>query len=304
MDGGCDESQKVATNADSIPMSQYAVIIPTTCTTERASLLLRAVASVDVKQSELVVVANGPRVDEVLLHELRGLGARVYRQEVGNVSSARCEGVARSHAPLFSFLDDDDEFLPGGLERRAALFHSELACVVTNGYLRIGAVDTPLVPADIAESINADPMGSFFQLNWFASPASMFQRAKFPLGLFDTSLKYFEWTQLLFRIVDQGLAFHYEDELTYRKYEDHPYSVSKTAEYSQAYPAFLREEILNFKLNPDVRQVLLKKYAIALNTLSFQALLAGHRRAAWAAHVECLLAGGWQYLPYTRKLLV
>lgn len=285
-------------------MHSYAVIIPTTCAPERAPLLERALASVDRAQAELVIVANGPRVDDALLHRLRDSGAAVHRLEIGNVSIARREGVARSTAPLFCFLDDDDEFLPGGLAQRAARFEPSLACVVTNGYLREGDVDSPLVPPRCEAAINHDPVGAFLQHNWFASPASMFQRSVFPLALLDTTLRFFEWTQIFFRMVERGLQIHYVDAFTYRKYEDHPYSVSKSAEYATAYSAFVRDELLPLKLPPDVRRKLRQRYATALNSQSVQQLAGGHRAAAWAAHVRCLAAGGWSYLPYTRRLLL
>lgn len=284
-------------------MHPYCVIVPTTCAPERAVLLERAIASVDRERTELVVVANGPRVDASLLARVRDLGATTHRLDAGNVSRARYEGVARSSAPLFCFLDDDDEFLPGGLAARAARFDPTLACVVTNGYLREGSVETPLVPPRSAAAINQDPVGAFLRHNWFASPASMFQRSVFPLALLDTTLRFFEWTQIFFRMVEGGLRIRYLDAFTYRKYEDHPYSVSKSAEYASAYSAFIRDELLPMRLPHTVRRQLKQRYATALNSLSLQELAAGHRAAAWRAHVGCLLAGGWRYLPYTRRLL-
>lgn len=279
------------------------VIIPTTCEKAREESIRRALASVYEQASEVVVVVNGERSDSSLLKQLRADTRLIVLQLTeGNVSKARLAGLRRSTSPFFCFLDDDDEFLPGALAQRMALFEDRVDVVVTNGYEHRHGSDQPLVPPAIAATANSDPAGSFLSFNWFASPASMFRASTVGQELLDIKLRHFEWTHLFFSLLLAGKSIRYGDCLTYRKFEDNPLSVSKSAEYAQAYPSFLRS-LSTMDLDSRTKGLLKAKTVVALNGLSVMELARGRRRAAWKAHAQCIAMGGWRYVPYTRRLL-
>jgi glycosyltransferase involved in cell wall biosynthesis len=283
------------------------VIIPTVCDAGRAGQLQRAIASVLVQQGEmdveLILVVNGNRFDPALVSELKANPAlKVVQIERGNVSVARHQGLLSASGQYFCFLDDDDELLPGGLAKRVALMQDGVDVVVTNGFWREGQ-DAIQVPEAVAARINAHVASSFLHHNWFASPASMFRAQTVEARIFDITLKYFEWTHLFFSLLSARKKIHYDNCLTYRKHDDTPMSVSKSAEYEAAYPAFIHT-LMQFDLDAECRQLLRNKYVVALNSLAQMELARRNRLRAWAAHLKCLFNGGWKYLPYTRRLLL
>lgn len=284
---------------------RISIIIPTTAERSREAMLERAISSTLSQErvaAQIIVVVNGDRFDGPLVARLRSDPRLVVIQRYeGNVSAARYEGLIAATGEFFCFLDDDDEFLPGALALRAALFTADADVVVTNGFLDEGSGDAVLVPAAVAARANADPASSFLRFNWFASPGSMFRTATVPPTLFDMRLRHFEWTRLFFALLAAGKVIRFYDCPTFRKFE-HAGSVSRSLEYMAAYPAFLRE-LMTLDLNPAVRRALKAKYRTALNALSRLEMRRRRRLAAWLAHLRCLLSGGWQYLPYTRHLL-
>lgn len=284
------------------------IVIPTSCEATRAEFLHRSLASIASQagvRTEILLVCNGPRQDAALIDTLTArYGVKTIRLDEGKVSRARYEGLCQAGGDYFCFLDDDDEFLPGGLARRLEIFarHTECDIVVTNGVLRSEAAEKHLVPPAAAARINADPAAAFFDQNWFASPASMFRAAHVSTEFFDIKFKYFEWTYLFFSLVAAKRQFVFDESLTYRKYEDHPMPVSKSIEYKLAYPDFLLS-LQRLDLGATLRQLIRRKYVNALNT---QAKVHRSQRQlllAWKAHLRCLGSGGLQFLPFTRRLL-
>lgn len=284
------------------------VVIPTTCESSRAKFLDRSISSIEIQegvQIETLLVCNGPRQDERLISALKSkYNLTVIRLEEGNVSKARYEGLLNSSGDYFCFLDDDDEFLHGGILHRQEILHSnpEYDVVVTNGILHSSNDDTPLVSPISASKINSDPSLTFLEQNWFASPASMFRSSRIPRDIFNFQFKYFEWTYLFFALISSNRTFFFDNALTYRKYEDHPLSVSKTIEYSLAYPDFLLT-LQRLELPEKVKASIHKKYVTALNSKSNIHREQRELRSAWKAHLLCIANGGFKYLPYTRHLV-
>lgn len=286
------------------------VIVPTMCEARRAAELRRAVASVlqqDVAV-ELLVVVNGARVDERLLSELSAEPRlRVMQLPEGNVSLARLAGLRQSRGDYFCFLDDDDEFLPMGLAQRLQAFDGEVDVVVSNGYLCLPGAERVMVPPAEAAAIPSDPMGAFLRENWFASPAAMFRRAGVDAGIFDLQHPFFEWTLVFFRLYSAGARFHFLDALTYRFHTETQVSASKSSAYAQACPEVLHElwssKALMKRLEPRHRRHLRVKLAAAYNGLALAEMKAGRMGAAWHAHLQSLIHGGFSYLAFTRKLV-
>jgi glycosyltransferase involved in cell wall biosynthesis len=287
---------------------KVSIIIPTTCEATRATLLHRAIASATRQEgvaSEVLLICNGNRQAPELLETFGAqAGIRIIRQDEGNVSNARHLGVCNATGEFFCFLDDDDELLEGCLEQRLAILALDPDCdvVVTNGLIHVSGAEAPLVPPGAAATINADPCTTFLRQNWFASPASMFRAQTICPDMFDFQFKYFELTYLYFLLVAQRKKIIYDGTITYRKYEDNPLSVSKSIEYTLAYPVFL-QELLRLKLPAPVKAALHDKYVTALNSQSNLYRQQGRWLDAWKLHIKCLTNGGLRYLPYTRRLL-
>lgn len=281
------------------------VIVPTTCDARRTDLIYRAVGSVLTQGGidiELILVVNGSRVDETLLTQLSTLALKVLRLSEGNVSKARYRGLQASTGEFFSFLDDDDEFLPGAMVHRFGLFGDGVDCVVTNGWERTNE-DRPLVTDRVASLANQAPDHAFLIQNWFASPGSMFRKSSLDISIFNIEHKFFEWSLLFFRLLSASKTIRYDNAITYRKWEDNPTSASRTMKYKLANADFLGE-LCEMNLRPEIIAELRKKYQTALNSKSLLHLSLGQRLEAWRAHLQCVKAGGWRYLPFTRKLLL
>lgn len=288
-------------------MESVTTIIPTTAEKAREELLRRAIASAATQEgveSEVIVVVNGCRFDPLLLDSLKSDSQLtiVYR-EVGNVSLARHYGTTFVNSSYFGFLDDDDEYLPKALSTRVAVMKQSVDTdvVVTNGYIH-EVEDKPLVSETLRCFINDDPMLSFLNTNWFASPASLFKRESIPNEVFDIQLKFFEWSYLFFKLHVLRKNVVFDGVLTYRKYEDNPLSVSKTADYAMAYLGFLKD-LYTLPLPSKVRKRIKRKQQTALNELSAFHLDKNEPGKSINYHLRCLLNGGWRYLPYTRKVM-
>lgn len=264
----------------------------------------RSAVSSDRKCSpaRVIVAVNGNAYSSLTVDRLKADRSLIVLQlEEGNVAAARMAGLEVATTPFVCFLDDDDEFLPGGIEVRLHSIRQDDDVLVTNGYLRDGSNERSLVSIPASE-INEDPIGSFLQQNWLASPAGIFRRTAVSSNLFNIRNKYFEWTWLFFALHISGIRVRYIDERTYRKYEDHGLCTSRSAEYIAAQAPFLRS-LMAFPLTNDQLCALRRKYQAALNTDSVAAMRAGDFKSAWVAHARCLAAGGWRYSAYTRHLI-
>jgi glycosyltransferase involved in cell wall biosynthesis len=104
--------------------ARIAVVIPTY---NRSATVLRAVDSVLASSEpalELVVVDDGSTDGTAAAIAGRGDPRLTYLRLSGhsNGNVARNRGIAATRAPLVAFLDSDDEFLPGRVERLLRFF--------------------------------------------------------------------------------------------------------------------------------------------------------------------------------------
>jgi glycosyltransferase involved in cell wall biosynthesis len=79
---------------------------------------LDSILAQDYEQLEVVVVDDGSRDASVEIAARRDV--RVLERENGGPGAARNAGVAASSGEILAFLDQDDEWLPGKLERQLA----------------------------------------------------------------------------------------------------------------------------------------------------------------------------------------
>lgn len=105
-------------------MLSITVVIPTF---NRAGLLQRAIASVlaQTYSDFNVVVVDDCSTDDTEIAVTRFCDARlryVRRAQRGSAAATRNTGIRAADGDLICFLDDDDEYLPGFLERMASAF--------------------------------------------------------------------------------------------------------------------------------------------------------------------------------------
>jgi glycosyltransferase involved in cell wall biosynthesis len=94
----------------------------------RESVLAQAV------DLELVVVDDGSAA-ELFPRLPDDPRLRVVRQENRGVSAARNRGISETSAPLIAFIDADDRWLPGKLERQLTTFELEASAVACYTFL-------------------------------------------------------------------------------------------------------------------------------------------------------------------------
>ena len=94
-------------------------------TYNRAALVRRAVASVlaqGTNDFEVIVVDDGSTDDTDSVVREFGDPVRYVRRDNGERGAARNTGIATASGDLIAFLDSDDEWLPGHLDRMTAVF--------------------------------------------------------------------------------------------------------------------------------------------------------------------------------------
>lgn len=288
-------------------MCSISIIIPTTCNQSREQCLLRAIDSalnqtnVDV---EVLVVVNGERLDRNLFNKLK-LDSRlsVFYLPEGNVSKARYHGIVQSNNNYFGFLDDDDELLPDSLRDRFDVLNADdSACVgVSNGYF-FDIEDHLHVDGSFYQEILNSTAFSFLKKNWFASPAALYKKSHIDIKLFNINYSYFELSYIFFKLLESHYKIAFFNIVAYRCYEDTVASASKSEAYRIAYPDMLKL-ILRMDLPQVIKVKLKRKYIVGLNSLSVYFLDNKKFKAAFLYHAKCLINGGFDYFPYTRRIL-
>lgn len=212
-------------------------IIRTAAASTRAQLLERALASVFAQEgvdSQCVVVVNGANPDPAIVARLqndRRLTCIVDCQ--AGKAEATAIGRLSVRTEFFAFLDDDDEFLAGGLALRARALREnpELACVATNGeYVRDGRVEHVFRKKT---RIAKDYAGLVLRhRNWLASCGGTFRSEQVGIEYFLDLPPHREWTLIAYRIASH-LPVRFLDVATYRVHST-PHSQSKTQSYVES----------------------------------------------------------------------
>jgi len=189
---------------------QVSVVLPTR---DRAAVVGRAVASVlaqTFSDSELIVVDDGSTDNTIdVIRSFADPRLRVVRlTESGGPSRARNEGVRVSRGTLVAFLDSDDEWLPGKLDRQVTLIRDDSRVDVVYG--RAQRVDDRT--GRRAPMHRALPEGDAFSMlvrGWNPAFSSVIvKRTVFlKVGGFDPGLPAFTDHDLLLRIAQTGSWF-------------------------------------------------------------------------------------------------
>lgn len=280
------------------------IIIATTASRQRSSLLLRALRSLEQQDETLVpiVVTNGPQSSSELIGSLRRMhDIRLLQLDEGNGPNARLAGRAAVDTEFFGFLDDDDEYLPGAVKMRLRPLSDDpsIDAVITNGYVVKSSQEQVAIPDFSA--IPVDPLGHLMDRNWLASCAGLYRTERLPASYLQVP-RFMEFTYLALNLaLSRKLKFL--DVPTYRIHRDSPDSLSNAMDYARSEPKAIRQML---ELNPPARikRLLLRKYASSLHSLSDSARAAGNYRAAWRYHLRSLVSpSGLRYFFYTRHLV-
>lgn len=279
------------------------VIIATALAPHRAALLDRAIESARAQAAvtEIVVVVNGERFDRAALARLQARAElRVEYLKVGSYPAAQRRGRELVTQPFFCYLDDDDELLPGSVDRRLELALSSGADVVVgNGYRSINGADVPFCRR--LPDRGDDLAMAMFNENWFASCAPLFNTASVTLDFFDGHTKYLEWTLILFKLLAAGKRFDFVPHFGFRIY-DTATSLSKDEQGVFAAPEVLHA-VLKLDPSPQVRRQVRTRLARAHHVCAEVELRRGRYVSAWRHHLKSLAyPGGLAYLTYTRRL--
>jgi hypothetical protein len=287
-----------------MPMNAVSVIIPTTCELTRWQSLLRAIDSArqqDGVQVKIVVVVNGNRFDPKCHEALKAMpGLEVLYRSEGSAPLAQEAGRLAVATPFFSFLDDDDEYLPHTLRLRMQPLLNDpgIDFTVANGYRCVKGEDRIVVkaPAPIGEH----PLLALGKQNWMVSCAGLFRSATVTPDFFCNPAPYVEWTYLAYRL---GVVrrMHFVDVAAYRIHES-ALSLSNSDAYRNAEPEVL-QRILALSLAPEIAHTVRKKLGCAHHDCARRHLERGRMGLAWSHHLKSLAyPGGASWLLYSCKL--
>lgn len=185
-------------------------------TRNRWHLLQRALAGARTQGDvplEIVVVDDGSSDEtERLGPELPGV--RYLRREGGGAAAARNAGAAVASGRWLAFLDDDDEWLPGKLQRQLSWISGQGADLGTTGWIRVSpeGLEEP-GPPELPMGIQ--PWGRLLQGNFVNTSTvvmarELFQRA----GGFEEGLRSAEDWDLWLRAARFSPLAHLAEFLT------------------------------------------------------------------------------------------
>lgn len=281
------------------------VIVRTLAERQRTETLARALDSIRNQagvNARAIVVVNGDRFDPDLVAELENTpDIRYDKIEQGSLVASRSRGLALVEAPVFTFLDDDDELVADSLAGPLAWLaeHPQDDVVITltdmssRGEQRLaGHGDTKQAPLrNLLESCWLHPGSGFFR-----ATAKIKQ-------IVDVERGHMEWTTIALRLSLSSTGLHFLDTATV-VYHDTDASLSKNAAHQEAELAVMREIMADPSIDRHIKRRARAKYLNTLHTLSATYHDHGQRFDAWRMHLKSLCSEGFfKYLLYTRKLL-
>ncbi len=284
------------------------VIVRTLADKPRAKLLFRALDTIRALPlaSRAIVVANGPHCDAAVLETLRARadGELIY-SPIASADKARVLGRRAVIAPVFTFLDDDDELLSANV---AATLAANDCCaeqwdVLIANRLRERDGKTEREHPGLLDYAE-DPLLSLLRNNWLGPGAVFYRTARIGTDLLDVGHGHHEWTHIAFRLARQpDIRLRFIDRPT-AIYHDTPESMSKLNLHHKEELELLAELKSEQGLTPRVRSRLNSKYANSLHMAAAKAASGGDWWQAWQFHLKSLRPPyTLKYLLYTRKLL-
>ncbi len=281
-------------------------IIPTLCEPSRALLLARATRSLlnaTTRPLKILVVVNGGVFDKGVATSLLDYeGVEVIYRIEPSAPLAVLEGRRLVRSEYFCFLDDDDEYLPGAIDRRVEAIreHPEWDFVVSNGYrCSPRRVQTVINEPDL---IRVDPLKALLESNWLASCGALFKTDSIGVQFFEEPQPYIEWTWLAFRLVSAGKRLGLIETPTY-KINDIPGSLSRSQQYLESEVSLYRR-MLAMNSRCDLAPQLERRICRVWHNASSVQLKNKQLGMAFVSHIRSLghVYGCWKYLPYTWRI--
>jgi glycosyltransferase involved in cell wall biosynthesis len=272
----------------------------------RAASLQRAVRSVlDQRgvEAECIVIFNGSNYDATAIAWTQAQ-ERTRCVVMDGPDKPRATLVGRSlvNSEFFCYLDDDDELLPGALERRVDIIRRRhLDCVATNGYAVEGRHTRPVFTETRALHETGYVHSLLASRNWLASCGGLFRTATVNLSYFQNLPQHREWTVIAFRIAST-LKVHFEDVATFRIYSS-PDSQSKKDSYIDA-GVHILEDMQRYATDAEHITMIAHRKAAAYRAMCSYYRLRRNFGTAWRAYWNAVRSrGGWTYIPYGLLLL-
>jgi hypothetical protein len=282
------------------------VIVRTQADASRSDLLFRALDSIQSQQgveARPIVVVNGQNFDSATMASLQSrAGIVLHHEQRASAGLALVVGRQLVEAPFFSYLDDDDELIPGSLAEPMRWFHEHQECdvLVNNGYYkRLGK----LVKSSQLADQNGDPALALSNECWLSPGAFLCRTASVPASMLSVERGQLEWTYLAFELCAEHKRVDFMDVPTVR-YLELPGSLSKQPQHREAALELLRGIYHDTRHSPKVRHSAYRKYLRTLHNLALEYWNRGQHGKAWRCHLNSLLPPyTLRYLLFSRKLL-
>jgi len=285
------------------------VVVRTLADAQRSELLFRALDSIQNQPgiaARPIVVVNGQKFDPATLEALKARpGILLHQEQQASMRVARAAGRKLVTAPFFSYLDDDDELIPGSLLEPMQWLdsHSDCDVLISNGYF-VGVDGSLSELIHIADHVSSkQPALSLLEDCWLQQGAFIFRTSSIPLAMMDADWTNMEWTHLAFELCAERKSLHFMDLPTMR-YHDTPGSMSKLIRHHEAEQNLLGQIRRDDRFDPYVRREVGRKYLRTLHNLAMIYWQHGHRLRAWRCHLGSLRPPyTFKYLLFSRKLL-
>ena len=178
------------------------VVIPTH---NRVALLggaIRSVLASPLIRSPQDVIVVDDQSDDQTPAVARELGVRYLRVAAGGPSGSRNAGLALSDTPFVSFLDDDDEWLPGNMRQQFEALERNPQAAFAFGRVQRTTFDLQPFGAPIpATALPSGNILSFVEYYALQVGSILFRRSTLvAVGGFDESLRFNEDSDLLVRL--------------------------------------------------------------------------------------------------------
>jgi|GEM_PF-547896 len=287
--------------------TKVAVIIRSRGERARRESLQRAVRSALAQSGvcvECIVVFNGTSYDTSAIEWAKEQQCtRCVVMHRADKPGATLLGRSLVSAEFFCYLDDDDELLPGALERRVAIMRKgNFDCVATNGYFVEGEVTRRAFSPMRSLRESGYVRSLLASRNWLASCGGLFRTATVLPKYFNNLPPHREWTVIAFRIAST-LKVHFEDIATFRINSTRD-SQSKKDSYIDA-GIHVLDEFSRWTSDAQHLELIRRRKTAAYRAMCSYYRLRSNFRNAWRAYWNAIRCdGGWTYIPYGVLLLL
>ncbi len=286
---------------------QVSVIIRTLADRRRTHSLKRALTSIWLSSQNpvsVIVIVNGRNYDPELTSWLENQANVIvdYISEA-SVTLATIRGRELVNTAYFSFLDDDDEYLPGSTDLKLAVLQNnpDADLVVTNGWINKNGQD---FFEDLElDQVEKNPLRALFRENWLHNCNALFRTDTILVEYFSGHKAMVEWTWFAFQLAMSGKKISTLKDPTYR-YFDTENSASKSTQYDDSFLS-LFDRMLAANPPHEIVQLIKRKIVATWHDRSTRALFDANSPLAWYCHFKSLsYLVGWRYFFYTRHLLL